>query len=72
MDQRRLRTGWTRVQVRNTRVGEWIHTEDSHRNLLRKEYHDNGTITLHYLDGGSSPRLPGRMYITVNYPRIDR
>lgn len=72
MDKRRLQVGWTRVQARNTRIGEWIHTEDSHRQLIRKEYHTDGTLTFHYLDGGSSPRLPGRMYITVNYPRIDR
>ena len=72
MDKRRLQLGWTRIQARNTRVGEWIHTEDCQCNIIRKEYHADGSLTLHYLHGGSSPRLPVRMYVSVNYPRIDR
>lgn len=72
MDRHRLKLGWTRVQLRNTRTGEWIHTEDGQRQLRQHVYHTPDCMQLIYMDGSTSPQLHPRTYITVNYPRPQR
>lgn len=72
MDRHRLKLGWTRVQVRNTRTGEWVHTEDGQRQIREHLHWSESSMQLIYMDGGTSPQLHPRTYITVNYPRPRR
>lgn len=72
MDRHRLKLGWTRVQVRNTRPGEWVHTEDGQCQIWRHVHHSADCMQLIYVDGSTSPHVHPRTYITVNYPRPRR
>jgi hypothetical protein len=69
MDKRALRRGYTTIQVRNTRAGEWLHVHDGQRRILKKFDTPTG-IVLHFYDGDPVIQFVDRTQpVHVNYPR---
>lgn len=69
MDKRALRRGYTTIQVRNVKAGEWLHVPDGQRRITKK--FDTATgIVLHFQDGDPAMQfVDPTQPVHVNYPR---
>lgn len=69
MVKRKLKAGWTRVQARNVRIGEWVTVPDGQRCVIGKQFAGDQYAFVYLVGGVDEVPRDRRSMVVVNYPR---